>query len=79
MPSDTLGRFPHRDTDWFPFIVDEVLIRATDTAVVDPAKDMTWFELGNVNGSDFAYWLADVLDSSLLFGWNVHGNRRLLL
>ena len=77
MPSDALGRFSHRDTDCFPFIVYEGLVRATDTAVVDSAKDMAWFELGNVNGSDFAYRLTAVLDSSLLFGWNAHGNRRL--
>ena len=79
MPSYALGRLTHRDTNWFPSIVYEGLIRATDTAVIDSAKDMTGLELGNVNGSDFASWLASVLDSSLLFRWYAHGNCRLSL
>lgn len=74
MPSYALGRLFHCNTHWFPFVVYVGLIRAADAAVVDSAKDMAGFELGNVNGSDFASWLAPVLDSSLLFRWNAHGN-----
>lgn len=79
MPSYALGCLTHRNTNRFPFIVYEGLIRAADTAVVDPAKDMTGFELGDVNGGDFASWLASLLDSSFLFRWNAHGNCHLSL